>query len=323
MGALQFLEPATDDGFDPQGYLLANYDVAVSISDGMQADDYATWHFDSYGRHESRNQLRHGCLTQIQSMREEKFRRLRARSDMGRLEPFSVEFGHETLAVLRSRDTRLPVPFDAVSALGYDDAVAGWLDENPTDLFLDVGAGFSPEYRHNVVYAEIAAFPTVDVLCFGEALPFDDGTFDGIVSLAVLEHCEDPFAVAGEMVRVLRPGGSMVVDWPFLQPVHGYPNHYFNATPEGGRLTFERLGMSVQLSVPHHLHPAFSLRWILQNWRDGLPMSLRGDLESLTVASILAREPDELTQEPWARCLSDSAAATIAAGSRLEVTKKV
>lgn len=50
----------------------------------------------------------------------------------------------------------------------------------------------------------------------GTNLPFDDGTFDVVHAERVLQHCADPVAVVGEMTRVVRPGGKVVLidtDW--------------------------------------------------------------------------------------------------------------
>ncbi|MGK5638776.1 bifunctional 2-polyprenyl-6-hydroxyphenol methylase/3-demethylubiquinol 3-O-methyltransferase UbiG [Streptomyces sp. URMC 126] len=44
------------------------------------------------------------------------------------------------------------------------------------------------------------------------ALPFDDATFDAVTAGQCLEHVPDPFAVVAEACRVLRPGGTLVVD---------------------------------------------------------------------------------------------------------------
>ncbi|RTZ60737.1 MAG: SAM-dependent methyltransferase [Gammaproteobacteria bacterium] len=41
----------------------------------------------------------------------------------------------------------------------------------------------------------------------GEPLPFEDETFDMIVSFAVFEHIDDPGFVSSELDRVLKPGG--------------------------------------------------------------------------------------------------------------------
>lgn len=42
----------------------------------------------------------------------------------------------------------------------------------------------------------------------GESIPFDNNTFDYVVSLQVLEHVEDPYPILEEIFRVLIPGGK-------------------------------------------------------------------------------------------------------------------
>lgn len=52
------------------------------------------------------------------------------------------------------------------------------------------------------------------LLKVGEPLPFDDGTFDLIVSDYVLEHVEDPQSFAREVDRILKPGGYFCARTP-------------------------------------------------------------------------------------------------------------
>lgn len=53
----------------------------------------------------------------------------------------------------------------------------------------------------------------------GEWLPFPSNTFDLILSHEVLEHVQDDQAAVREIVRVLRPGGRLVL----FVPNRGYP----------------------------------------------------------------------------------------------------
>jgi len=71
----------------------------------------------------------------------------------------------------------------------------------------------------------------------GESLPLPSATFDLILSHEVLEHVQDDAQAVREMVRVLRPGGRIVI----FVPNRGYPfethglywrgNYYFGNKP--------------------------------------------------------------------------------------------
>jgi SAM-dependent methyltransferase len=45
----------------------------------------------------------------------------------------------------------------------------------------------------------------------GERLPFDDASYDLITICDVLHHAKDPLAVVKDAMRVLRPGGRIVI----------------------------------------------------------------------------------------------------------------
>jgi 2-polyprenyl-3-methyl-5-hydroxy-6-metoxy-1,4-benzoquinol methylase len=57
-----------------------------------------------------------------------------------------------------------------------------------------------------------------------EALPFPDGAFDVVYCLSTLEHVESVEVAVGEMVRVLRPGGAVLLYAPNAWAL--YENHY-------------------------------------------------------------------------------------------------
>lgn len=53
------------------------------------------------------------------------------------------------------------------------------------------------------------------------ALDWPDCKVDGVICLEVLEHVTDPFQAARELVRVLKPGGRLLLTVPFLTSYHG------------------------------------------------------------------------------------------------------
>lgn len=306
-------EPVTDENFDEEAYAMANPDVVEAAA----GDRSRIWgHFDVFGRHEGRIQLRKQALAEVDELRRVKLDRL------GRTLPVvRVDFMGMPLMMATSGDARLPVPYENLSAHEYDDDTARMLQAAPEGLFVDIGAGLRRIYRRNVVNTEIAALPSTDVLCFGDELPFDEGSFDGAICLSVLEHVPDPWHTAKEVLRVVKPGGTVIVDWPFLQPVHGYPHHYFNATEQGARETFERLGCEVRSTVARHLHPIFALHWFVHEWDTGLTGEERDAFRSMTVAALLSDPPVHHLEAPWSRALAPAKQAVIAAGTRLVVVK--
>ncbi len=69
------------------------------------------------------------------------------------------------------------------------------------------------------------------------------GRFDVVVCEQVLEHVVDPIAAMGNLVRLARPGGTVIVSTPFLVRIHGAPHDYWRFTPRGLHLLMERCGL--------------------------------------------------------------------------------
>ncbi|MDT5208195.1 MAG: hypothetical protein QOF67_610 [Mycobacterium sp.] len=53
-----------------------------------------------------------------------------------------------------------------------------------------------------------------EVVTAGEPLPYEDDSFDIVVSRAVFEHVSDPDWVARELLRVVKPGGLIAAITP-------------------------------------------------------------------------------------------------------------
>lgn len=217
------------------------------------------------------------------------------------------------------RTTYNIVDVDAVSSNSYDPVALGLICRFADGLILDAGAGFSRDYRANVVNFEIVPYPSTDVLGVGEELPFRDDSFDAIFTLAVLEHVKDPFRCAREIVRVLKPGGVLYAVVPFLQPYHGYPHHYYNMTHQGLANLFPGLRVTQQ-DVPRSGLPVWTLSWYLRSYCEGLPQEEREAFRNRRVADFLG-DPVALLGESFVEKLPAQANLTLASTTMLLATK--
>jgi len=109
-----------------------------------------------------------------------------------------------------------------------------------TTRVLNVGGG-PHRYSGHELTMNIEAFHNVDMVGDAHNIPFADNTFDAIFSVAVLEHVYDPEKVVSEMIRVLKPGGILYSEVPFIFFFHGYPNDFRRYTREGMRRLFGAL----------------------------------------------------------------------------------
>jgi hypothetical protein len=105
-------------------------------------------------------------------------------------------------------------------------------DLAPDARVLHLGSGDVPAPDPRIISVDVLPTENVDVVAEAEALPFQTGSFDLVVSGAVFEHVFDPVGSAREARRVLKNGGRLRIDTAFLQSYHGYPGHYFNMTPQ-------------------------------------------------------------------------------------------
>lgn len=305
--------PFTAANFDESAYLAANADVRAAVTAGYFRS--GRQHFEMHGHKEHRT---FPSLARLDEPRAAKMARLRPllRTDMDCVwTNAKADFlTPELRAATAISDT------EAVSAHGYDGEASALVEANRDGLVLDCGAGSRPVYYENVVNFEIVDYPSTDVLGVGEALPFVDDAFDAVISVAVLEHVRDPFQCAREIARVLKPGGRLYCCMPFLQPYHGYPHHYFNATAQGLRRLFSDTLAVEDVRVIESTHPIWALQWILSSWANGLPATERKAFEAMTVKDLL-RPPPEQIAAPFCQALPHEAQLAIACATVLTATK--
>lgn len=94
------------------------------------------------------------------------------------------------------------------------------------------------ELDAGVVSFDIYATEFVDFIADGHEIPLKNESVDAVVVQAVLEHVLDPKAVVDEIHRVLRRGGLVYAETPFMQQVHEGAYDFTRFTERGHRWLF-------------------------------------------------------------------------------------
>lgn len=119
---------------------------------------------------------------------------------------------------------------------------------------LDIGCGTKPYQKffpHIKKYVGLdqADTPTkskdIDVVGDALNLPFQNESFDSVLSTQTLEHVKDPQKMISEIGRILKEGGQVLLTAPLAWEIHDEPNDYFRFTPFGLRELFEKAGLKV------------------------------------------------------------------------------
>lgn len=307
MDAFRILVPATTANYSEAGYLAANPDVAAAVRAGTCPDGRT--HFEAFGMAEGRH-LRLPVPPERKAAKLARVRPLLAPGVQAR----------ETATLIDCLTDAQRAAFgivhtDNVSAHEYDHVAMEVIARHAGGLVLDCGAGLRhTDYAHVVNY-EIVPYDSTDVLGVAEQLPFADATFDAVLSLNVLEHVKDPFQAAREIMRVLKPGGELFAVAPFLQPLHGYPHHYYNMTAQGLEALFEPL-QDKRILRYGAMHPAFTLNWIIADYARGLDASARDAFLGMRVGALL-EAPEQLLAAEFATSLADAQREALAAANGL------
>ncbi len=275
--------PATDENFSEEAYLKANPDIVQAVKEGISLKS-GKQHYKIFGKAEQRHVRL--PISAIAAAKIEKLKKIEPllRYDM----PYILPEGY--LYNFLGEDLRVKyniVATEAVSSNNYGTEVLEIIQKLDKGWILDCGAGRRDIYYDNVVNLEIVDYDTTDVLGVGEKLPFKDEVFDCVLSLSVLEHVKDPFLCAREIARVLKPGGTLICSVPFLQPYHGYPNHYYNMTAQGLKNLFSNDLEIDKVDVGENELPVWSLTWILQNWVKGLEGETRENFLQMKIADLI------------------------------------
>jgi SAM-dependent methyltransferase len=101
-----------------------------------------------------------------------------------------------------------------------------------------------------------------DILAdLNEALPIDAEVADTVISLSVMEHLREPQLFLNEANRILKPGGVMILQVPFMWRVHEAPYDYFRYTRYGLQYMFEKAGFN---EIIVYSQTGFWVMWTLK-----------------------------------------------------------
>lgn len=150
----------------------------------------------------------------------------------------------------RSTPSRFQFDYLSLSRLGADirALIAKLPPHSERQVALDLGADKSP-YR---AVLEAAGFqvktldvsPGGDYVGSAEMTGLPDSSFDLVLCTQVLEHCDDPWASAREIRRILKPGGNVIATAPHVWFFHPHPRDHWRFTQQGMVKLFSAAGLA-------------------------------------------------------------------------------
>lgn len=87
-----------------------------------------------------------------------------------------------------------------------------------SDLALNLASGRTQNFGPSWINVDLMPSANVNIIADAHFLPFADDTFKAVVCTNGLEYFTWPSKAAGEMVRVLAPGGMLYVNTAFVLP---------------------------------------------------------------------------------------------------------
>jgi SAM-dependent methyltransferase len=101
------------------------------------------------------------------------------------------------------------------------------------------------------------------------ALDYPDGSFDVVFAHTLISHVTDPAAVLREMVRVLRPGGTLAIfDGDYASMTYGHPDHELGHRMDAALVAASFNNPRIMRDLPR-LMPGFGLK-LTEAWGDAV-----------------------------------------------------
>lgn len=130
------------------------------------------------------------------------------------------------------------------------------------NLIINLGSG-PTQLSGRITNVDIYPYKNVDIIADVHNLPFKSNSIGGVISVAMLEHVENPKVVVDEMHRVLMPEGYVYSIVPFIFGYHSAPADYYRWTREGIKSLFHDF---TETEIGVYSGPTSSMLIILQEW---------------------------------------------------------
>ncbi|MBN1516267.1 class I SAM-dependent methyltransferase [Candidatus Sumerlaeota bacterium] len=110
----------------------------------------------------------------------------------------------------------------------------------------------------DIINTDVNLGENVHIVADGHDLPFKNESFDAVIAQAVLEHVAEPNRVVQEIYRVLKSGGLVYAETPFMQQIHMGAYDFTRFTLLGHRRLFRHFS-SIELGAC--CGPGMALAW--------------------------------------------------------------
>jgi SAM-dependent methyltransferase len=128
---------------------------------------------------------------------------------------------------------------------------------------LDVNGSVRGSFKGPYVGVDMRDGPGVDQVANAHALPFDDASFELVVSTETLEHDAAFWLSLAEMGRVLADGGHLLLTTRGVAcSIHDFPADYWRFTPDSGPLLAELAGCDIAEQEPDPELPGLFLHGV-------------------------------------------------------------
>lgn len=138
------------------------------------------------------------------------------------------------------------------------------------DLY-DLGCGEMPfkswllGYANNYIGVDWSSSPhelKADIFAdLNKPLQIESAVADTVMSLSVMEHLREPQVFLNEAFRILKPGGAMILQVPFMWGIHEEPYDYYRYTQYGLEHLFRKAGFTEVTIYPQ---TGFWVMWTLK-----------------------------------------------------------